>query len=126
MSSYEFTPIPNELADALDRLAESCGPDGGMAPADVRQDAIDELRALGFLDDVRAYYDGDCRVRVAARGMRYRDELAAWEERRDEAGAAEERAGRRASRREWVIGILGVAATVFSGLAGYLIGSAGQ
>lgn len=124
MASYEFSPLPDSLADVLAGLVGACGDEGGVAPRGLDPGCMDELRDLGYLAEVRHYLDGNSYVRVAARGMRYERELADWASAREEERSAAEGAIRSASRREWAIGIIGALATIASGVIGYLMGLA--
>ncbi|MBE6468914.1 MAG: hypothetical protein E7001_02900 [Coriobacteriaceae bacterium] len=92
MTSYAFTPIPDELADVL-------------------QEAV------------QGSINGDCLVRVTSKGRRYRRELARWQESRRIEAEAEASRERRSASREWAIAAIGAAATILSGLIGYVIGT---
>lgn len=123
MASYEFSKLPDDLSEALNWINDRCGPLGeGVIPGAALEGMIRELRELGFISEARFYLNGECMVRVAPRGMRYFEELAVWEAERDAERRRSEDEARRASRREWAIGIVGALATVLSGLVGYLIG----
>lgn len=123
MASYEFSKLPDDLSEVLNWIIDRCGPLGeGVIPGVALEGMIRELRELGFISEARFYLNGECMVRVAPRGMRYFEELAVWEAERDAERRRSEDEARRASRREWAIGIVGALATLLSGLVGYLIG----
>lgn len=123
MASYEFSKLPDDLSEALNWIIDRCGPLGeGVIPGAALEGMIRELQELGFISEARFYLNGECMVRVAPRGMRYFEELAVWEAEREAERRKAEDESRRASRREWAIGIVGALATLLSGLVGYLIG----
>lgn len=99
MGSYEFSPIPDGLASALDALRASADEAGWAVTSDQTVGgSLDELASLGMVRSVGHYINGQHGAFVTPKGMRYREELALWE-------AARDAADRSSARREWAIAV---------------------
>lgn len=124
MASYDFKPLPEGLASALDEIKRARDGSGwSLMDGPGLLDEVRELEALGLLDHLSVYLDGSFSAHVTSKGGRYRDELSSWEADRERERLEELERERRASRREWAIGIAGAVATITASIISYFIGA---
>lgn len=118
---YGFEPLPPALAARLD-FVRGLGGEGELVEVPTLNSEYDELVASGHLAMYHEYLNGTGLVSLTARGARYREDLAAYLERRAAWEAARERASRDERAHDWRLNIVNGVVAIVAAIIGYLLG----